>query len=92
MFLIISHYLKQKAYACRRNVSQIRLEVSFTAWRAGGRPTNRMASRDGGRLPANQIARRGSRVLAVSEKKFLFACFFIVATSSIENAVVSLSQ
>ena len=67
IFLIISDYLKQKADACRRNVSRIRLQVSYhrlAGWRLA---TNRMPSRDGARPPTNQRARRGSRVLAVSK-------------------------
>ena len=81
IFLIISDYLKQKADACRRNVSQIRLEVSYhrlAGWRLA---TNRMPSRDGARPLANQSARGGSRVDAASKKKYAFACFLFVATS-----------
>jgi hypothetical protein len=39
IFLVISDYLKQKAVACGRNVSQIRLEVSYHRL-AGRRPAN----------------------------------------------------
>jgi hypothetical protein len=81
IFLIISDYHKQKADTCRRNVSQNRLGVSYHRLVGRPPPTNRMPSCDGSRLPANQSARRGSRVLAVSTKKYSFACFFIVATS-----------
>jgi hypothetical protein len=74
IFLIISDYLKQKADACRQNVSQIHLEVSYhrlAGWRLA---TNRLPSRDGARPLANQSVRGRSRVDAASKKKYAFAC------------------
>ena len=81
IFLIISDNIRQKADTCRRNASQIRLQVSYHRLAGRPPPTNRMPSRDGCRLPANQSARGRGKVMSVSRKNFLFACFFIVATS-----------
>jgi hypothetical protein len=78
IFQIISNYLKQKADACRRNVSQIRLEVLYHRL-AGLRPgTNRLPSHGGGRPPANQ--REGGQEGRRCVEKEICVCLFLVCS------------